>query len=119
MAAKQGSNSMLTFPWKKIQRVVRGDFGSGDDTTVAKSRSSTDLTTKKKNVAGDKKKNQKNASSQTILEQRTRNWYRRHLDHYHRSIEQFKINASTTIRYDRCGGGVDSTRSLHRCCDIG
>ena len=61
--------------------MLLGDFGSGDDTTVAKSRSSTDLTTKEKNVAGDKKKNQKNASSQTILEQRTRNWYRRHLDH--------------------------------------
>ena len=46
----------LTFPWKKILRVVRGDFGSGD-TTVASSRSSSGLTTNEKNVE-DKKKNQ-------------------------------------------------------------
>jgi len=71
----------LTFPWRKIYQVVKGDFGSGENSkgSSSSSSSSEDFGEEKKNVSSSP--NQKNASSQTILEQRTRNWYRRHLDH--------------------------------------
>ena len=67
----------ISFPWKKIHSVVRGDFGSGQ-MTITSGHSRSGMT---KDINDEKKKNQKNVSSQTILEQRTRNWYRRHLDH--------------------------------------